>query len=64
MFGNILTKPRYGTYYVSNNGEDAYLYDVDPLELGSTLGQVNNLPVTADFHIPRCWTSRLLELRL
>ena len=53
MFGNILTKPRYGTYYVSNNGEDAYLYDVDPLELGSTLGQVNNLPVTADFHIPR-----------
>ena len=28
MFGNILTKPRYGTYYVSNNGEDAYLYDV------------------------------------
>ena len=53
MFGNILTKPRYGTYYLSNNGEDAYLYDVDPLELGSTLGQVNNLPVTADFHIPR-----------
>ena len=53
MFGNILTKPRYGTYYVSNNGEDAYLYDVDPVEIGSTLGQVNNLPVTADFQIPR-----------
>lgn len=52
-FGEILTKPRYGTYYVSNNGEDAYLYDVDPLEIGSTLGQVNNLEVTADFQIPR-----------
>ena len=47
MFGNIYRC--YGTYYVSNNGEDAYLYDVDPVEIGSTLGQVNNPPVTADF---------------
>ncbi|MDE0880973.1 MAG: zinc-dependent metalloprotease [Myxococcota bacterium] len=52
-FGEVLSKPRYGTYYLSNNGEDAYLYDYEPRALGEELDQVNNIAITADFVVPR-----------
>jgi hypothetical protein len=52
-FASMISRPRYGTYYISPISGDAFHYSYDDYAMGEEIDNVDNQPIHATFSLPR-----------